>query len=275
MKNLLFIILLFFPFSGIPYNIKNHKLITRKAIELLNKIYGPNYITAYEAKQIIRGNLSEDKLNSKWITRPFNQHFYNPVKKKQYWKRSKSIDKRFERLESRFNKRINKNKYYYSAGEIIHHLQDETVPAHVVPIFHWGLKKDMFDEQPIRELLPANIEKEEVINLNTEYALQLLKEVTIQTLNNMHQKFTAEISNAKEKEFVTVDWSYFWKESSKGWFGEYGVLGNHYLNDTIKVKDKKYIIDKNIYKDFSRQQLNLAVSYTAKFIRYAKELNKQ
>ena len=274
MKNVLFIVLLYLPLSGMAYNIKNHERITRKAIELLNKKYGANYITGYEAKQIIRGNLSEDKFNSKWLIRPFNQHFYNPLKEKQYWKRNKSIDRRFEKLQRNFTGRVNKSKYYYSIGEIIHHLQDETVPAHVVPIFHWVFKKDKFDEQQVQELLPVNLDLEEVIGQNNDYASQLLKKVTIQTLNNIRQKFNVEIRTIKEKELASIDWSYFWKENPKGWFGEYGIFGNRYLNDTIEVNDKKYIIDNNIYKTFSRQQLNLAVSYTARFIQYAKELNK-
>lgn len=253
------------------YNKKNHAIITRCAIEFLNKYVHPDFITEAEANKIIKGNVSEDRNLFKHAIRLWNQHFYNPLKPIEFWKRSKSIDVRFERIAKRWFNRIGSDKYFNSIGEIIHHIQDCTNPAHVVPVFHGGILKDNFDEQDITPYLPGSITIDTNSNYVNPFLIAILKPVALQTLAALHDPFKVHVEQNDSAYSQTIDWAYYWQSNPNGWFGKYGLLGNNYLKENIVLQDVKYTIVNNYYAQYSSKQIEMAVLRTAEFIYFAKK----
>ncbi len=268
------------------YDRKNHTVITQQAINLLNETYGHNYICPHEAKMIINGNLSEDDpRNPKMLIRPFNQHFYNPRKADWQWSRTKSIDVRFHRLSNRLFGRIDREKYYYSVGEIVHHFQDVTNPSHVVPVYHGPGRKDIFDEQCIHCLLPKKLTVKRAAVLVHAVPETILEELANTTLDNLVQPFTIKSTRHGKTTSKTITWEDYWRDNKCGWFGAYGKpdhkcmhriagtnnFGKTHIHDGCTHYDVPY---KN-YEDFTRQQVKLAVNYTALMIFFAKEYAKE
>lgn len=267
------------------YNKTNHEHITRLAIKLLNQECQYTFINEKEAEAIIAGNISEDHFGFKWLNRLWNQHFYNPRKPEDKWERIHSIDVRFERIAKRCFERIGTSSYYYSIGEVIHHIQDVTNPAHVVPVYHGGYKKDQFDEQ---DILQYNLKVDDLDTnkkYNAPYLLSILKPIALTTLDGINEQFQVKVKVNGQVLSRLIDWSYFWKEDSNTWFGYYGLLGapsdskgertDNYMSSEIVRKDSTYIMDKKTYTDYSSQQIKLAIVETAKFIYYAKCKDKK
>lgn len=274
---LVFLLLLFAALDSPAFNRENHRLISMKAIELLQEKYGADYLSQEEISLIIKGNLSEESFNFKSFIRPFNKHYINPNKDSALWKRDQSIDTRYQRLVIRFYKRRNSPKYNYSIGEIIHFIQDAASPLHVVPIAH-SENKDHFESQDIQNLLPEEFPKEEYLYCTQNYPLYLLETLAKKTLSNINQKFPVQIGENGNIRADSLDWSSFWKVEPDTWMGEYGMLGktngseDNFLQEEISAQGKNYRISPSTYEDFSKEQLELAVLYTARFIYFAKTL---
>jgi hypothetical protein len=252
------------------YNKENHDSITRCAIALLNKYLGTVFITEAEAQKIIKGSVSEDGAFIKFFVRPWNMHFYSPYKPREFWQRGESIDVRFERIAKRWFNRKNSNKYFYSIGEIVHHIQDCTNPAHVVPVYHDGCLKDRFDEQNVTAYLPSSISIDKSIGYNVPYLSSVLNRTAIKTLDSIHNKFEIRIETNGVTSPKWIDWSYFWQDNPSGWFGDYGFLGNNYLDEKIQKGEVTYLINKSTYEGYSSKQIEQAVIETANFIYFAK-----
>lgn len=272
--------------NELTYSKRNHAIITQYAINFLNKKYGANFITKTEAKQIIKGNLSEDHFGKKWLIRLWNQHFYNPLKSKSNWKRSKSIDVRFERIAKRLFRKRNSKKINYLIGEIIHHIQDVTNPAHVVPVYHGGNIKDRFDEQEISQFdfFKDNISIDTSYVYNQPYLQSILKPIAIKTLKSIDQRFVVQVKRNNIARKKSIDWNYFWEGDNNQWFGHYGKLGipsnkktkfDNYLKDSIQIGKTTFIIDKKTYAEYSTKQIKIAIIQTAQFIYYMKNLQKK
>jgi hypothetical protein len=284
-KNLLLIIFTFYSVAVLAYSECNHAFITQCAIDLLNKKFGSEYISPKEAKEIINGNCSEDHFGLKWSVRLWNQHFYNPLKPKKYYKRVHSIDVRFERIAKRCFKRKSSSKYYFSIGEISHHIQDVTNPAHVVRIYHGGKLKDNFDEQYVSPFFPNKIEIDTTLSYKAPFHRSILAPTAIKTLGSINAQFEVKIKTTNDSISKTINWSYFWEDNPTDWFGKYGILGgpgnskktktDNYLSEKIQHGDAIYYIDKKDYDNYSSQQIELAVVQTAQFIYYAKSLEQQ
>jgi len=282
MKNIFVVLSLYVPLSGFAYNTSNHEAITQQAIYLLNYSYCLDFITPQEAKMIIKGNVSEDANALKGLTRAINQHFYNPLKANKYWKRIYSITVRFERIATRCFKRIDSKKYFKYVGEIIHHIQDATNPSHVVPVYHGPGLKDKFDEHYLACYFPKRVVIDTMMSYKSTYLTSTLKPVAIKTLEAIRDSFEIYVMRSGVCVQQKIDWSSFWKENPTCWFGQYGRLGqpdkcageniDNYFLSTIQKGDTTFFIDKCIYDDFSRKQVELAVIETARFLYYAKKM---
>ena len=97
------------------------------------------------ANEILRGVVDEDAIRPE---RMRNWHFYRSNKRIGGKKLIKYTS------EDIFHKRIKEmNKYgkddkrrYNNLGRILHHIQDMSTPAHVIPIYHGIIIKDYFEE---------------------------------------------------------------------------------------------------------------------------------
>ena len=258
---------------------ENHRLITERAIELLQKKYGEDYLSEKEIEQIIKGNLSEESFNFKALIRPFNKHYFNPDKDSTLWQRNNSIDVRFERLVAEFYGQHGRAGFHRSIGEIIHFIQDAASPSHVVPIAHKE-KKDRFDSQQISHLLPNELMEEKYLQCTAEYPQFLMEKLSRKTLEGLKGKFAVNIEVQGGKVQDSLSWSAFWQQSSTSWFGDYGFLGksgnkattDNFLQGEIETGGKIYHIHPSTYDTFTKHQLDLAVLYTARFIYFAKSL---
>lgn len=283
MKKIFLVLLsLYIPLSGFAYNTSNHEAITQQAIYLLNASYCCDFITPDEAKMIIKGNVSEDKNVFKWPARIFNQHFYNPLKESKFRKRIHSINVRFERIAKRFFKRINSKKYFRSVGEIIHHIQDATNPSHVVPVYHGFNVKDKFDEHYLACYFPKRVEIDTMKCYYSTYLPAMLNPVAERTLEAIKQNFEIDVMHKEVFVKRLINWSAYWNDNPKDWFGQYGYIGkpdkcagenidNYFVSKIIKG-DTTYYINRCIYDDFSRKQTEMAVIETAQFLFYAKRM---
>jgi hypothetical protein len=272
-------------FSGNAYNAKNHVEITQHAIYLLNKSFGHNYICPHEAELIIHGCKSEDASFFKLFTRAYNKHFYNPTKDSRHWERPNAIDVRFKRLVNRLYGRVDQTKYYYSVGEVVHHMQDASCPSHVVPIYHGPGRPDAFDKQCISCLLPKKLRSKDA-EISKKFPFKLHEDIALETLDNIkNSTFTATVYTHGVKEKKTMNWTAFWQENPCGWFGKYGEVGkprkhgpghpDNYLKQHICKGCVHYVVPPSAYDNFTRKQLDIAVENTALFIFYAKEYGKK
>ena len=282
MINRIFIIvfLIWFDLAS-AYSPENHAIITQLAINYLNNKYGECFISEQESRALIKGNIREDKSLIKFPIRPFNQHFYNPLKMKILRPRGASIDARFERIAKRCLQKKNSKRFFFKVGEILHHIQDVTNPAHVVPVYHGPGRKDSFDNQELLSYQPIHHINDTVKSYKPPYLNSILMPIAVLTLNQIKTKFDVDVEINGETSQRSIDWGYFWKDNPNSWFGTYGYLGapakhnSRYMDNYLKcliIKDgATYYIDKSIYDDLSLKQLQLAVSKTAEFILYAKK----
>lgn len=266
--------------NAFSFNSENHRLITQRAIELLQQKYGNDYLSENEIKRIIKGNLSEERLNFKSIIRPYNRHYFNPDKDPSIQKNMSSINFRFDRLIAEFYGNHGSDNYDRSIGEIIHFIQDAASPAHVLPIDHCNEKMDAFDSQELGSLLPNELMEEKFLQCTMEYPQYLLKRLSRKTLENIDNKFFVFVEDDSRSYEDSLSWTSFWQKDSTQWFGSYGFLGesadedakDNFLKSDITKDGKIYHIESVAYNEFTKKQLDLAVLYTARFIYFAKSL---
>jgi hypothetical protein len=116
--------------------LKSHQKITELALELCEDKM-PEEILKYR-KNIIAGSYKEDTTNL--ILRALHWHFYRennspiPQKVKKIFNPTSEII--FQKRVKEFEKEKDLKKKYEILGRIIHHIQDMTTPAHVLPIYH-------------------------------------------------------------------------------------------------------------------------------------------
>jgi hypothetical protein len=103
-------------------------------------------------ESVVKGVQAED---SATLTRAGNWHFYNRDGRvrKAWWGPERNLDavfrQRIQELEGRLETRDpNPSEVYKAAGRVLHYIQDMSVPAHVVPIYHGPGLKDRFDGYP-------------------------------------------------------------------------------------------------------------------------------
>ncbi|KQQ64395.1 hypothetical protein ASF84_25995 [Pseudomonas sp. Leaf127] len=162
-------------------------------------------------------------------------HFYNrDGKLLPFWFIDRNIDRifalRVEALEQLLQqKRPPITEVYEQAGRVLHYIQDMSVPAHVVPVFHVAGSADPFDSFKRRESLPAfSLSLDECQQLKAEtatapaYLHTLLNEAAESTLRAIGQRPSG-------PEMAENAWQRYWAwpardpdEAAKGW-GEYGT----------------------------------------------------
>lgn len=133
-------------------------------------------------------------------------------------------------------------KIYETLGRLSHYVQDVTVPANVIPIYHWIGKKDKFsnyafDFKTARQYFPANRNAicTDVKNSNVKDLFELLRSIARRTLF-ASEKESLKLSGKNQK---TLNWSVFWIENPRCrvWvkrpFKDYGVFGNRFGDTNI------------------------------------------
>lgn len=255
-------VLAVWPLVTSAYSIPTHRLLTRKAVEIyktcardlkLNQIP-----SVQDLKRLESGNIREDL---DYSVKAFNWHYYHPRKNlggADFGFGSASLEPRFKKLQAE----MSVSPSFSKLGQMMHYVQDLTVPAHVAPIYH---SVDSFDTYPVEDLVAEVQLNQTCSDLFSTHKLdrsyfELLREVAFATLDHMNESFIAEEGG----EPVQIRWrKAFWKNrGAKNSFGIYGDFGNRFGRTEIG----NYRIPRSVYEEFARIQIESAIFVSAQMI---------
>ncbi|MGY0216326.1 hypothetical protein ACWJJH_02935 [Endozoicomonadaceae bacterium StTr2] len=118
-----------------------HVTLSGFAVDLFNQCVeaeNASYlkIAAQDKKVIGETDAGEDTYISNAPSRVTNWHFYNPYKEPVQW--SWGVNRSMTGLVGRIEKRVEDSASFdpFVAGSALHFIEDVSVPAHVVPVFH-------------------------------------------------------------------------------------------------------------------------------------------
>lgn len=207
---LFFSIFWFFPIVY-AYEPQNHTKLTKLAAYTFN-LCSSKKITPKEISLLQKYNAGEDNFISKLPQRLKNWHFYaskkniNPTTKHPL---GFTINRSMNRLVDQINQEINKQTHFNAkiVGSALHFIEDTTVPAHVLPIYHgpliigmksmtnhpqallknykWSIK-DKIDEWPIDEDKILAIVDE--LTLEKDFCFKLLDNQAFALVNYFGQQ---------------------------------------------------------------------------------------
>jgi len=262
----------------------DHKRITRRAIEIFcHRQPGPFAdLLSHHCEQIVDGSRDAD-------TRPLhvratNWHFYRanghlkPIETHLLWvpitiypTSDHILRLRIEELSNEVEKGIS-HDLFNLVGRILHHTQDMSTPAHVVPVYH-GMD--------ILDLVPDDLNvRDSFEDYAEEHSPDLLAALDIDAIHfdelaysppdlfanyeQAAQRTLRLLFDAPEARFPamvdgkrrTLDWSMFWQQwregrddaASRHGFGRYGPLGAHFGDTDIEQGGKHYQIDSQVYR---------------------------
>lgn len=142
-------------YSAMPE--RGHAVLSNLAIDLFNlcveRGYGkPEYLLdQHERRTIVEANLDEDR--TRLLRRGLNWHFYNPqMESKQ--RILLVINRSFIPLFNEIDARLKQPELPWigalrAIGRAIHFMEDLTVPAHSVPVFHGPGLSDAYENFPL------------------------------------------------------------------------------------------------------------------------------
>jgi len=114
----------------------NHKRITEISLNFCKDKINAK-ILEYK-NEIIQGSADEDE--TQLLSRALNWHFYrqenSPTPKKVKFIFYPTSENIFQKRIKQFQSEKDLKKKYNILGRIIHHIQDMTTPAHILPIYH-------------------------------------------------------------------------------------------------------------------------------------------
>lgn len=272
-KLLLITVLLSFVELSSAYTVSNHDDLTQIAVNKFNRcVEEQEGLSRYSVineeiqRKLVEKNLFEDLMSIGDRARRW--HFWDPSRRNE---RSKIFHKHFHgRFDEVENLALDPNstisQVYDSVGHMFHYLQDVTVPAHVVPIFHPApplFRKDRFDAYDIDFYALENSSE----NNCDELADPELVEGYNEILND-----ASRLTLSRTKELIPVlgnstrTWEAYWnKPKKKKRFGKYGKFGNKFGRDKeFKCSGGKCNIRKNTFDNFALRQHRLAIDATVK-----------
>lgn len=247
MRVLILFIVLLSSVSASAYKPDLHAKLTIAAFDALNSCLGKNIYSVSTAKFVAQKNHAEDNVTPERLA---NWHFYAPEHRhvKSVGLMKKTLHDLFDKKEAAMLTAENKKAL---AGSLLHYIQDVSVPAHVVPVFH-GF--DAFDGYPIfvnKFLKEAKTLCSEFKTLKGKYfsPSDMLDAVALNTKESLNEEFILFVNGNPE----TRVWAIFWpKKNQNKLFGEYSKdLGNSFGKiksfscgrrdkNTCKVSSKSY-----------------------------------
>jgi hypothetical protein len=254
--------------------LRDHEYITKKAIQNLTQcgLLPSNWAPELE-QEIIQANDNEDlNLIRKWT---HYSHYYNPNKNIDMVREDSSATVG-EALES-----INTNlargtldsdvpQMYSDLGRIIHHLQDASVPAHVVPVSHF--LSDGFESLPIQD--PGTVDAglcQQLAQMSVQDPLLTLRETAIRTLDSLSQSFYySQAGQLQQSTWGQV----FWVTDPGPEFGVYGIFGNNFGRSQFKTaKGIPVNVQPEVFDAFKWNLVESAVLATERAFLWLKQMN--
>ena len=255
----------FLMMSAIPafaYHTEEHDLITHQAVEEINRCY-PGLVADGLANLLVRANLNEDYniLNKEiWYS-----HYYNPFKRIQMRRYDSSFRiKGLAASIAAIGPFADEPRLVEKLGHLIHHLQDATVPPHVVPVSH--ASGDGFENYKVDGAIASGRTCRQLTDLKTTDFQMLLRDTATQTLNSVDDIHWDVAAQTKLISFplFTLDSTAFWVADQGNHFGTYGYLGNAFGSAYFQKDGASYYIPSIYYQVFKQRQMSLAVLSSAR-----------
>lgn len=246
--------LLFLAAQNLSANaIGEHIVITNLAIDTYQRCTG-RAVPEILREVLVHSDVDEDiNLIRKWVS---YSHYYNPRKQVKMWRNTSDV--RVLNLQNDIENGTRNDGYlqnsYERLGHLIHHFQDSTVPAHVVPIKHW-LRDQYESYYRYHETRTEPLDCGFAFQENLETPMEILKNTAEATLKNMEEKWNVFF----EGKPASISWNLFWQPSPGEGFGSYGPFGNSFGNQKVTLNGVSFDVPESAYKGFHEIQTELAV----------------
>jgi hypothetical protein len=162
-------------------------------------------------------------------------------------------------------------------GRILHHIQDMSTPAHVVPVYHGPWLQDSFENYSVSrsasELETIDIDAQEYAAICSEDAndiMSIYTKAAEETLRYLYAVPTNGLTIGNNEKY---GWELFWRRcidnhdncttlpyAKVSGFGCYGPLGDKYGATTVELDGVKRQIDPAAYRDMHRWVLHKQIA---------------
>jgi hypothetical protein len=255
---------------------ERHELISNSAASLYKACTG-HAIPEELLSAFAQGTADEDE---RGLTRALNWHFYNNGHRiGRYWKfifycngsNEKIYHRRVQTLDGLFASKSSAIKIYAATGRVAHHIQDMSVPPHVMPIYHLG--NDNFDNYvPASRPAAGTAAICKDVNGTVVEPLDLLELAAQNTLKAVAKL----VVFADDKTLENDTWMKFWggtADQDLSGFKTYGEYGN--LFGIIPPCESSICraYDRNTYDRFYNEAYMRAVTDTVRLFIYLDQRN--
>ena len=247
---------------ALAYSLGDHEQITLAAFRavapcLTDPEGRPKELPDSLQKRVIQANLWEDRnLLNKWLR---YSHFYHPssdeIEEAGIRENSKA---RILDLEDRMRDAVLGGAPLADRlrllGFMLHHIQDMSVPLHVLPVNHFWT--DGFESLNVRS--SASLASESCEALVAEAVRLSPVDIHEQVARSTLQHTLAGYLKATLPSDLMVPLTWFWTEGSEQRFGSYGVLGNAFGMGWLKLGRQSILIRQDEFIRYKRDRLAAA-----------------
>lgn len=245
--------------ESFAYHLDDHRAITQQAFKEIATCF-PKSSALLDIQWLVTGDLDEDTdLVTKWF---FYSHYFNPYKHLAMARGDSAA--RVRNLSAYLTPGTSNSldvSEIEDLGHLIHHFQDMTVPAHVVPVSHGFF--DGFESFQFAGDIASGMSCDQIAALAESDLQTILRETAIQTLASVRENSVdvVAVTNGIENH-LNLGLSAFWMESPNDRFGDYGILGNNFGKSNFVLDGVEYRVSPQFAPDFKQRQLRLAVVAT-------------
>ncbi len=236
------------------YSLKDHRQLTEAAFQSIERCF-PGSIEPSEAAEVVSANLWEDKnLIDKWFK---YSHFYQP--RREVGMLRANSQARVQAIQDRLDRGgLSRPKELDLIGALLHHVQDMTVPLHVMPVNHFwtdGFEKlAVTSESRLQfdscENLLIQALAIDAVGLHHQTALETYEDVLDSTLQ------------AASPPGFSIPLTWFWEEGAGGEFGSYGLLGNSFGKNWLSIPGQRIRVENLEYSRYKFRRLKSALRVT-------------
>lgn len=253
--------------SAFAYHLGDHSRIARQAYTEFTTCF-PEVAQALDADLLVQSDLNED-LNLV-VKELMYSHYYNPNHELDMWRYS-SMDRVHDLSPSLQVCRVGGSTWdganTADLGHVIHHLQDMTVPSHVVPVSHSAW--DGFETYEDNGEIGSDLTCAEIARGGGENLERMLQETALDTLAYVKQFKVSARNNAGDRQQHEVRGTDFWVEASSTGFGSYGAFGNAFGSRVVSGAEGDIAISDGAYQEFKTRQMKRAVRATLRALSWA------
>lgn len=175
-------------------------------------------------------------------------------------------------------------KLFRLMGRVLHHVQDMSTPAHVVPVYHEPFSPDSYEHYSVKHtaerLSSLGVTPDRFSELRGELgdSFDLYVKGAHATLDYLYEQgtcFSRSVDGKQEE--VTCDEFWLWCRdrgfhgAAKGGegFGCYGVLGRHFGKTRFEAGGRVYEVEADVFERLHRHLVHKAVDDSLKVFMFA------